>query len=87
LEQSNREVLKKIIEQQTEAYILDKAEEMGITCQVTVTYTWGENGTAYPSEVRVISSAAQEKLEELASLLETELGIARSCQVYERKAE
>jgi stage III sporulation protein AF len=87
LEQSNREVLKRIIEQQTEAYILDKAEELGVDCQVEVTYDWDEDGTAYPSRVRVISSAAQAELEQLADLMETELGIPRSCQIYERTAE
>jgi stage III sporulation protein AF len=87
LEQTSRDILKTVIEQQTGAYILDKAEELGISCQVEVSYIWGEDGTASPSQVRVTSDDAQEDLEELAALIETELGIPRSCQVYERTAE
>jgi stage III sporulation protein AF len=87
LEQSNRGVLKRIIEQQTAAYILDKAEELGVDCQVEVTYAWDENGTAYPSQASITSSAAQAELEQLADWMETELGIPRSCQMYERTAE
>jgi stage III sporulation protein AF len=87
LEQTNQEALKIIIEQQTEAYILDKAEDLGITCQVDVSYDWADDGTVFLSEVHVVSEASQEELEQLASLIETELGVPRSSQVYERTTD
>jgi stage III sporulation protein AF len=75
-----------LIEQQTQAYILDKAEELGIVCQVDVSYEQAEDGTVFLSEVNVVSGASQEELEQLASLIETELGVPRGRQVYERTA-
>jgi stage III sporulation protein AF len=82
----NQEALKMLIEQQTQAYILDKAEELGIVCQVDVSYEQAEDGTVFLSEVNVVSGASQEELEQLASLIETELGVPRGRQVYERTA-
>lgn len=80
-------LLKEIIEEQTEAYILDKAEEIGFQCEAAVTYDWDETGVPYPSAVRIVSSATGEQEARLARVIEAELGVPAGSQVYERKVE
>lgn len=87
LTKMNQGFLKELIEEQTEAYILDKAEGLGISCEVSVRYRWSEDGVPYPAEVTVVSDAAEEQEQELARLIEGELGVPIQDQVYERKVE
>lgn len=43
LEEENGRLMKDIIADETSAYILDKAEELGVVCRVRVT-AWAESG-------------------------------------------
>lgn len=84
LSKMNREVLKEIIAEQTEAYILDKAQELGITCRVTVLCEGGDAETPCPSQVRVTGELSPEQEQSLMRVIETQLGIPAQDQVYER---
>lgn len=87
LEETNRDFLKEIIEEQTEAYISDKAGELGVNCKVHITYEWGENEIPYPTEVRIRSAMDQEAERRMSRLIEAELGVPADRQVYERLVE
>lgn len=80
-------LLKEIIEERTEAYILDKAEAIGFECEASVTYDWDGEGVPYPSAVRIVSSADAEQERRLAQVIEADLGVPADRQIYERKVE
>lgn len=84
LNEMNRDILEKIIEEETEAYILDKAESIGIACQVTVIYEWSEDGIPYPAQAQIVSDASAEEEKRLSRILEADLGIPPEAQVYKR---
>lgn len=46
-----QQALSAIIEDKTEAYILDKAKQLGLACRVEVTAAVGENGIPLPDRV------------------------------------
>lgn len=84
LEKTNLEQMKSIIGEKTGAYILDKAQSMGIVCQsVAVTCAVGEGNVPYPSAVTVTGalSAAQQKV--LSREIEADLAIPAEAQTYE----
>lgn len=88
LEKTNLELMKTIIGQETGAYILDKAEELGISCQgVTVTCSVTEDGVPYPSAVEIAGALTEEEREALGRVIETDLAIPASCQTYESGGE
>lgn len=78
LEQNRVSELSAIIEQQTAAYILDKAEALGAGVEVQVQTETGENGMPVPVAARLQGpySAA------LAAYMERELGISTERQVW-----
>ena len=79
-----RDELGKLISQQTEAYILDKAGELGLEVTVRVETRTEGNGIPVPWSAELTGSWSQA----LASALETELGIPAERQVWhEREAE
>lgn len=83
LEEKNNLFYQTIIEESTAAYIVDKAEEMGISCQAEVAFSYDENGVPCPWEVTargVWTDAAQEAL---GRLLEDDLGVPPQRQHYE----
>lgn len=53
LEQENERLVKAIIEEQTAAYISDKAEELGMDCTAEVTYHYGTDGAVWPEFIFV----------------------------------
>ena len=71
-----------IIEEETAAYIVDKAEELGIICQAEVTLAYDEDGTPYPWEIAAWGEWTQEGQSRLSALLEQELGVPASRQYY-----
>ena len=71
-----------IIEEKTEAYISDKAKELGITCRVKVTVAWNE-GIPQPHTVVLYGIREQAQMELLGEVIDAELGIPRSLQFYE----
>ena len=79
-----RDELGKLISQQTEAYILDKAGELGAEVTVRVETRTGGDGVPVPWSAELTGARS----EALASALETELGIPAERQVWhERNTE
>ena len=77
--------MKGIIEQRCAAYIVDKAEEMGIICQAEVTFAYDEDGTPYPWEIAAWGTWTQEGRDRLSAVLEQELGVPASRQYYRER--
>ncbi len=76
-EQSNQ-TMGELIADKTEAYILDKAAELGVSCTVRVLMEPGEDGTPVPTGAELTG----EKSDALADYMERELGIPKERQVY-----
>ena len=76
-EQSTLE--REYIEKECEAYILDKATELGVMCNgAEVTLDWSVDGYWYPVEVTLESGYDSS----LASCIEAELGIPKDSQTW-----
>ena len=73
-------MLKTLIEQQTGAYISDKAASLGAACQVEVTCAQ-RDGVWFPQTVHITGQLDGEQWRKLTSLIQSELGIAPECQV------
>lgn len=84
LEEKNEDLYETIIEEHTAAYILDKAKQMGISCQVSVTVIRGEDGVPRPDAVRVTGALTEEQADRLGRMLEEDLGILPQRQDLER---
>lgn len=82
LEAKNDFLYETIIEENAAAYILDKAEELGMTCRVSVTAEW-EDGTPIPRSVTIKGTWTRQQREELSRLLEDDLGIPVPMQYFE----
>lgn len=76
-EQSNQ-TMGELIAEKTEAYILDKAAALGISCTVRVLMEPGKDGTPIPTGAELTG----EKSDALADYMERELGIPKERQVY-----
>ena len=72
---------------QTQSYILDKAQELGMTCQVTVTCERRDEGIPFPRAVTVSGSFTQEQADRLSQIIEADLAIPADAQTYEREVE
>ena len=70
-----------IIESELSAYVLDKAQSLGYSCEVQIVCRLGENNVPYPVQAQLtgLTSAQQETM---AAFLEVELGLTRDRQVY-----
>ena len=71
-----------IIEEKTVTYILDKASELGIYCEASVSVAWDEDGPA-PHSVVIKGSCDHDQYLALSELIEMELGIPRALQRFE----
>ncbi|MEG1999965.1 MAG: hypothetical protein RR053_01030 [Evtepia sp.] len=67
------ELLERLIKEEVSAYVLDKAEEMGVRCSVTVCCTQGE--VPYPSEVILKGEMTVAQRKDLTEVLEHELNV------------
>ena len=76
-----QEQLAAVIAEETAAYISDKAEEMGLSCEVEVEVEEGEDGLALPSVVRVEAPYQ----EELSRWLESQLDIPAEQQIWQEE--
>lgn len=81
-EQSDRFYLT-IIEEETAAYVMDKARALGFDCEAEVVYGYDEEGVPCPWEITARGQWTQEGREKLARLLEEELGVPVQRQYYE----
>ncbi len=74
-----RELDRGIIEQRMEAYILDKAQDLGVTLTAAhVALRWSTQGVWLPESAELPGAYS----ETLARLLEAELGIPRQAQTW-----
>ena len=69
---SNREFEISIIEDRLSEYILQKANQLGIECEVSVSVKEDEEGMLFPQKIVIYGS---EKMNELESIIEKECGI------------
>ncbi len=70
--------LAELIAEKTEAYILDKAGTLGVSCRVEVATAEGEGGLPVPYRVELDCAPR----EALSAYLEDELGIPKERQVF-----
>ena len=82
LEEENEILMKDIIEEQSGAYIQDKAAALGIDCQVTVEAD-GEEEWPIPQSVTVMGSLTAEQQEALERTIEEDFAIPAERQRYE----
>lgn len=84
-EEAGLDLMKSIIGEETGAYILDKAAELGISCQeVRVTCAVEENGVPYPASVVLVGDLTEEEQARLSRRIEAELAIPAERQSYEK---
>ena len=84
LTEAQTEAMAAIIAERTEAYIWDKAGELGVEVTARVETRTGEDGVPVPWSAELTGARSQE----LAAYLETELGIPAERQVWhERNTE
>lgn len=82
LERQNEELWKKVIEQDTAAYILDKAKRQGIDCGAEVTCAADEDGALYPERVQIVGALTTQQREQISKLLQSELGVPPDRQEF-----
>ena len=75
---NQQETLSAIIAEKTEAYILDKANRLGLDCRVHVTVSAGESGIPLPRSVTVLGAYSPA----LAECMEEEVGIPAQHQIW-----
>ena len=85
LKEQNNLFYQTIIEENTAAYIADKAEKMGISCQAEVTISYDENGVPCPWEVTARGDWTDEARKAMERLLEDDLGVPPQRQHYEER--
>lgn len=86
LEQEDWNLMKGIIEERSGAYIQDKAEHMGIDCQVVVEAEEGGDWPV-PQYVTVFGVLTQEQQAELSRTIEADFAIPAERQYYESGGE
>jgi len=72
-----------IIEEDTAAYVMDKARGFGLECSAEVTYGYDEDGVPCPWEVTARGVWTEGQRARLERLLEEELGVPAQRQYYE----
>lgn len=82
LQETKDNLYESIIGENAAAYILDKAEAMGVSCSVSVTVAWdGEVPCLQAVRIKGMWTAAQR--EHLSSIIEQDLGIPVALQYFE----
>jgi len=82
LEEESGAMLKKLIERESGAYIVDKAEDLGAQCTARVICASGEGGVWLPWQAEITGELTQQQREQLEELIHTELGIPPQRQSY-----
>lgn len=82
LTQQHEQLLKSFIEQECEAYIVDKAEQLGIDCGARVVCVTEEEGMWLPETVRVMGELSPQQRRELEQMIAADLGVERDKQEY-----
>ena len=72
-----------IIENELEAYILDKAQSLNVALEsAQVTMEWGDEGCWYPYEATLTGNIPQREKNLLSNAIEAELGIPEENQYW-----
>ena len=71
-----------IIAENAAAYILDKANELGMVCEATVGVAWDDE-VPQLREAEIKGNWTQEQREQLSRIIEQDLGIPGSMQCFE----
>lgn len=87
LKTENERLMKTIIEEQTGAYIQDKAGELAVVCTAQVTCQVTGDGNLYPASVVIYGELTQEQVNALSRIIEGDLAIPAENQRYERTKE
>ena len=87
LEERNERLYLAIIEEETAAYVMDKARELGFECAVEVTYGYDGDGVPCPWEIAARGAWTQEQRSKLERLLEEELGVPAQRQFYDEERQ
>lgn len=87
LEEQNSALYLAIIEEETAAYVMDKARELGFECAVEVTYGYDGDGVPCPWEIAARGAWTQEQRSKLERLLEEELGVPAQRQFYDEERQ
>lgn len=88
IQENNDRLSRLIIEEECAAYILDKAQVLGLTAvTASVTAKWGDEGCWYPYEAMLDIQGAQSDKDRLAAIIESELGIPRERQSWSTENE
>lgn len=77
------EAMKGIIEEELEAYIVDKGEALGADCTAQVTCTPGEGEVPVPTQATVAGDLTPAQQEAMSRYLEQELGIPPQGQIFD----
>lgn len=87
LEETNDRLSRTIIEEECAAYILDKAQVLGLEMEsASVTAKWGDADCWYPYEARLRAGGDELARRYLSDLISSELGIAPERQYWEDMA-
>lgn len=82
-EDSRRRLSRIVIQSECEAYILDKAEKLGIRgASAKVSARWSTDGFWLPEKATVSAECTVPQREALCDAIETELGIGREQQTW-----
>ncbi|MGI5963619.1 MAG: hypothetical protein ACOX7N_07905 [Lawsonibacter sp.] len=81
------EGMKSIIEEQFAAYIVDKATEMGLTCQAEVICRDTGEGIYVPDSTQVMGTFSEEEYSRLMECICTDLGVPEERQSYIKKED
>jgi len=82
LEETNRRLTQEIIEERTEAYILDKAEKLGAAITPSVTAAYGEDGVCRPDRAVILGTCSPLVQQVLSEYMDEELGIPPENQIW-----
>ncbi|MEA4932888.1 MAG: stage III sporulation protein AF [Lawsonibacter sp.] len=87
LNEQVNEGMKVIIETRYAAYIVDKAEEMGLTCTARVSCRVEEDGLYVPDVVQVAGIRSDVDQSRMTQLIQENLGVPLERQVYDCEEE
>ncbi|MBQ9973628.1 MAG: hypothetical protein IJP02_01580 [Oscillospiraceae bacterium] len=82
LEAGSDEILRSIIEERVETYIVDKADELGASCYASVQCVRRDDGIWIPERVSVTGTLTIAQQNQLKRYIENELGIGPDMQTY-----
>lgn len=82
LEKKSGQILKTLIEQESGAYIVDKAAQLGVVCSAQVSCAFGAGGVWLPARVRISGQFTPEQRRTMEEMISAELGIEASEQEF-----